>query len=100
MAGVGLALALLACLGGFVNSSVKTMTARAISALSIDWQILLRSPADENPVRAAIQNNNPKATMETVSYADVPGLEAQTGGTVQATGAATVLGIDSYYIRT
>ena len=61
MAGVGLALALLACLGGFINSSVKTMTARAISTLSIDWQILLRSPADEDPVQAAIQNNDPRA---------------------------------------
>jgi putative ABC transport system permease protein len=52
--GVGLAVALLACLGAFVDSSVKTMTHRAVAALPIDWQILLNSPSNEGAVRAAI----------------------------------------------
>src|ERR1700757_5337430 len=46
MFGVGLAVALLACLGAFIDSSLKTMTARAIAGLAIDWQILLNSRAD------------------------------------------------------
>src|SRR5215469_3380586 len=97
--GVGLAVALLACLGGFIDSSLKTMTAEAISTLPIDWQILLNSPADEEQVHAAIQKVDPQATMESVLYADVPGLVADTGESVQATGAATVLGVDPYYIN-
>jgi len=98
--GVGLAVALLACLGGFIDSSLKTMTAEAISALPIDWQILLNSPADEEEVRAAIQKADPQATMEPVLYADVPALVAKTGETVQTTGTATVLGVYPYYINT
>src|SRR6266849_7143159 len=48
--GVGLAVALLACLGAFVDSSVKTMTHRAVAPLPIDWQILLNSPSNEGAV--------------------------------------------------
>ena len=45
--GVGLSVALLACLGAFVDSSVKTMTRRGVASLPIDWQILLNSPSNE-----------------------------------------------------
>ena len=97
MIGVGLALALLACLGSFIDSSVKTMTGRAISGLPIDWQILLNSRADEQAVRAAVHETDPEAVMETVEYVDVPGLAAKTGETVQTTGKASVIGIDATY---
>src|SRR5215471_7864930 len=93
MFGVGLAVALLACLGAFIDSSVKTMTARAIAGLAIDWQILLNSRADEGAVRRAIHETDPEAVAETVAYADVPGFVAKTGETVQTTGGATVLGV-------
>ncbi len=97
MIGVGLALALLACLGSFVDSSVKTMTGRAVAGLSIDWQIQLNSRADEETVRAVIRQSDPNAVLETVAYADVTGLVAKTGETVQTTGAAVVLGLSASY---
>ena len=97
MIGVGLSVALLACLGAFIDSSVETMTVRAIAGLPIDWQILLSSRGDEEAVRAAIRGTDPEAVVETVVYADVPGLIAKTGGTVQMTGAAAVLGVDRNY---
>jgi putative ABC transport system permease protein len=100
MIGVGLALALLACLGSFVDSSVKTMTGRTISGLPIDWQILLNSGADEKVVRAAVHETDSEAQMETIQYADVPGFVAKTGETVQTTGKAAVLGIDASYKKT
>ena len=95
--GVGLAVALLACLGAFVDSSVKTMTRRAVVALSIDWQILLNSPSNEGAVRTAIHETDPQAVIEAVAYADVPGLVARTGQTVQTTGEAVVLGVGPGY---
>ena len=73
MIGVGLALALPACLGSFVDSSVKTMTGRTISGLPIDWQILLNSRADEKVVRVAVNETDSEAQMETIQYLDVPG---------------------------
>jgi putative ABC transport system permease protein len=100
MTGVGLALALLACLGSFVDSSVKTMTGRTISGLPIDWQILLNSPADERVVRTAVHETDPEAEIETIEYAYVPSLIAKTGETVQTTGEAAVLGIDATYKKT
>jgi putative ABC transport system permease protein len=95
MIGVGLALALLACLGSFIDSSVNTMTSRAVAGLPIDWQILLDSRADEEAVRAAVRQADLNAVVETVGYADVPSLEAKTGETVQTTGAAVVLGVSA-----
>src|SRR5262249_4919066 len=75
-------------------------TGRTISGLPIDWQILLNSRADERAVRAAVHETDPEAQMETIEYADVPGLVAKTGETVQTTGAAAVLGIDATYKKT
>ncbi|HZC35552.1 MAG TPA: hypothetical protein VE242_08060, partial [Chthoniobacterales bacterium] len=97
--GVSLALALLACLGSFIDSSVRTMTSRAVVSLPIDWQILFNT-GDENTVRTAVHQVDPNAAVETVGYADVTGLEAKTGETVQTTGAAVVLGLSSDYRRT
>jgi putative ABC transport system permease protein len=100
MLGVGLAVALLACLGAFIDSSLKTMTARAVAGLPIDWQILLNSEADEGAVRMAIHEADPEAVMESVAYADVPGFSAKTGETVQTTGAALVVGVAADYRQT
>jgi putative ABC transport system permease protein len=97
MIGVGLALALLACLGAFVDSSVKTMTRRSVAGLTIDWQILLNSRVDEEPVRSAVRQADPNAVVESVGYAGVPNLIAKTGETVQTTGPAVVLGISAEY---
>jgi putative ABC transport system permease protein len=76
------------------------MTGRAISGLPIDWQILLYSPADEEMVRTALHKSDPQAGMETIEYADVPGLVAKTGETTQITGEAAVLGLDAAYKKT
>jgi putative ABC transport system permease protein len=94
MIGVALSLALLACLGSFVDWSARTMTRRALSGLPLDWQIRFNSSADETKVRAAVHETDPKAVMEVAGYAEVPSLFAKTGQTVQTTGAAVVLGFD------
>jgi putative ABC transport system permease protein len=97
MIGVALSLALLACLGSFVDWSARTMTRRALSGLPLDWQIRFNSSADETKVRAAVQETDPNAVMEVAGYAEVPSLLAKTGQTVQTTGAAVVLGFDENY---
>lgn len=97
MFGIGLALALLACLGSFIDSSVQSMTSRAIADLPIDWQILLNSGVDEKPIWNAVRQFDSDAVLGTVGYADVPGLEAKTAGTIQTTGAAVVLGLPKEY---
>ena len=97
MFGISLALALLACLGSFIDSSVRSMTSRAIENLPIDWQILLNSGPNEKAIATAVRQSDSDAVLETVGYADVPGLEAKTAGTIQTTGAAVILGIPQEY---
>ena len=95
--GTALTVALLATLGGFIANSAATMTKRTIAAVPVDWQVLLAPGADAAAVASAISAATPATAVQTVGYAAVPGLSATTGGTVQTTGAATVLGIDPAY---
>jgi putative ABC transport system permease protein len=55
MTGIALGAALLACLGAFIESSVKAMTKRSIEGLAIDWQILLLSEADAEAVHTVLR---------------------------------------------
>jgi len=73
------------------------MTSRAIENLPIDWQILLNSGPSEKAIATAVRQSDSDAVLETVGYADVPGLEAKTAGTIQTTGAAVILGIPQEY---
>lgn len=95
--GCALAVALLASLGSFITTSAATMTERAIAGVPVDWQILLAPGADVGSVTQALQAATSPTTIEAVSYADVVGLSATTGGTVQTTGAGKVLGISPTY---
>ena len=53
--GVALAVALLASLGAFVRASTASMTARAIAAIPVDWQIQLLVGADRVVIEDAVR---------------------------------------------
>lgn len=94
---LALAVALLAALGTFISSSVRTMTQRAVKGVPVHWQILLAPGADRQRVTNAMrQAGHPKA-LQAIGYADTLGLAASAGGTTQTTGAATVIGVDTDY---
>ena len=95
--GSALTVALLAALGTFITSSAGAMTQRAIAGVPVDWQILLAPGADLASVTQALRTATPTTALEPVGYADVAGLSASTGGTVQTTGAGKVLGIGPTY---
>ncbi|TAV64730.1 ABC transporter permease [Rhizobium leguminosarum] len=98
IAGVALTVAFLACLGAFLQSSAAEMTARSIAQVPVDWQVQLLPGADIAAVEAAIRSAAPATELQQVGYADVPGFEANTGDTVQATGGGMVLGIEPSYL--
>ncbi|MFW0754204.1 FtsX-like permease family protein [Pseudomonas sp. H11T01] len=99
MAGVALTVALLTLLGVFLTQSGASMTARAVREIPVDWQVQ-RVPGEE---LAGISMEVAKAArvsrQQTVGYASVEGFQAQTGGTVQTTGAGKVLGLGADYAR-
>nr|WP_064250177.1 FtsX-like permease family protein [Rhizobium leguminosarum]OAP89634.1 ABC transporter permease [Rhizobium leguminosarum] len=96
--GVALTVAFVTCLGAFLQSSAAEMTARSIAQVPVDWQVQLLPGADGGAVEAGIRSAVPVTALQPVRYADVPGFEANTGGTVQTTGGGTVLGINASYL--
>jgi len=95
--GVALAVALLAGLGEFLAASSASMTLQAVASLPVDWQIQLAAGADAAVVSAAARAAAPCRALQTVGYADAAGFVAETGGTVQTTGAGKVVGLDPSY---
>ncbi|WP_256752915.1 FtsX-like permease family protein [Mesorhizobium sp. Mes31] len=98
-AGVALAVMLLAVVGLFLVNAGNSMTARAISAVPIDWQVQVIPGADPDLVGKALSDAAGVKTVHRVRYADVAGFEAQTGGTTQTTGPGQVIALDSGYLK-
>jgi putative ABC transport system permease protein len=100
MAGVALAVALLASIGTFLRASTATMTERAVAAVPVDWQIQLPPVADRHLIEDAVNTAVKVEKAEWIGFADVQGLEAESGGTTQTTGPAKALGVDPSYSST
>ncbi|MBP2448597.1 ABC transporter permease [Rhizobium leguminosarum] len=96
--GVALTVAFIACLSAFLQSSAAEMTARSIAQVPVDWQVQLLPGADISAVEAEVRAAASVTEFQRVGYAEVPGFEANTADTVQATGSGVVLGIEPGYI--
>ncbi|MDQ2805786.1 MAG: ABC transporter permease, partial [Chloroflexota bacterium] len=96
-AGIALTVALLAALGAFLAASAATMTARALTALPVDWQIVLLPGTDAAPVTAALGQATGYTALAPVGYADTAGFAARTGDSVQTTGPGQALGLPPGY---
>jgi putative ABC transport system permease protein len=95
--GVAVAVALLALLGLFVAHSASTMTARAVLAVSPDWQVQLTGTTDAAGTVEAIGEVAVGTKIEPVDFADIKALTAMIGGTVQTTGYGKAVGIGTAY---
>lgn len=91
--GVALAVALTATLGLFVLDSAAGMTARAVSKVGPDWQIQQQG-ADTANAMAALNATIPGHRQAVVDFADIAGMTASIGGTVQTTGPGKAVGLD------
>lgn len=97
VAGVAVAVALLATLGGFFASTEATMTRQAIAGVAVDWQIQLANGADPAAAAAELAKSPGATNVAQVGYFDTLGFEAATGGTVQSTGTGKVVGLGAGY---
>ncbi|WP_193178514.1 FtsX-like permease family protein [Oricola nitratireducens] len=97
--GVGITVALLACLGFFLANSSASMTQRAVSAVPIDWQVEAVPAADVNAIHDAIGTAAKTDAIHEVVYAQTTGLEAKTGATIQTTGPGKVIAFDAGYLK-
>lgn len=99
MAGICLTVALLAALALFFSAAQSSMTAHAVSAVPIDWQVKIVPGADPAMLRQALQEAAPIQVIHQVHYAGVDGFEANAGGTTQTTGPGQVVAVDERYWR-
>lgn len=98
--GVALTVMFLALLLSFVLAGRANMTSRAIQSVPVDWQVLLGQNASLAEAVQSIQAATPTKAILPVGYADVQSFTANTGGTVQTTGAGKVLGLPDGYAAT
>lgn len=96
--GVGLAVALIASLGLFLEQSAISMTERAASAVPVDWQVEVVPSADPHPVESAIRKATTVSALHEAFYADTAGFQAQTGRTTQTTGPGKAIAFDKGYL--
>jgi putative ABC transport system permease protein len=95
--GVAIAVLLFASLGAFFTASRASMTARAVAAVPVDWQVQLARGTSPTRAIATVQAAPGVSQVAPVSYAETTGLAARRGGTARTTGAGVVLGIPDGY---
>ncbi|MFL5996517.1 MAG: FtsX-like permease family protein [Streptomyces sp.] len=100
LAGVTLAVALVAALGSFLTASKATMTQRALRSVAVDWQVQVQPGADPNAVLSLVQEAPGTRNALPVGYAHTSGFTARLQGSTQTTGPGVALGLpDGYRAR-
>ncbi|MPY30544.1 ABC transporter permease [Streptomyces adustus] len=97
LAGVALAVALIAALGSFLTASKATMTQRALRSVAVDWQVQVQPGADPNTVLSLVRKAPGTQTALPVGYAHTTGFSAQAHGSTQTTGPGIALGLPDGY---
>ncbi|MEU3340453.1 ABC transporter permease [Streptomyces sp. NPDC006668] len=97
LAGVALAVALVAALGSFLTASKATMTQRAVRSVAVDWQVQVQPAADPNAVRSLVNRTPGTRTALPVGFAHTSGFTARVQGSTQTTGPGVVLGLPEGY---
>ncbi|MFD5662668.1 FtsX-like permease family protein [Streptomyces hirsutus] len=97
MAGIALAVALIAALGSFLTASKATMTQRAVHSVAVDWQVETQPGATPHTVLSLVRNTPGVKTALPVGYARTTGFTARVQGSTQTTGAGVALGLPPGY---
>ncbi|WP_026411401.1 FtsX-like permease family protein [Actinomadura oligospora] len=99
VAGVALAVALVAALGSFLTASKATMTQRAVRSVAVDWQVQVQPGADPGTVMSLVRQAPGTRAALLVGYAHTTGLTARVQGSTQSTGPGMALGLPEGYRR-
>jgi putative ABC transport system permease protein len=94
---VALAVALFASLGAFITFSNARMTQQAISGVPVDWQVELAPGTNVAAATKTILTAENVQMLREVGFANVRGITATTGATVQTTGAGKAVGLPADY---
>ncbi|MEU8981254.1 ABC transporter permease [Streptomyces sp. NPDC048309] len=97
LAGIALAVALVASLGSFLTASKATMTQRAVRSVAVDWQVEVQPGADPNAMLSLVRRTPGIQTAVPVGFAHSSSFAAHVQGSTQTTGPGVVLGLPDYY---
>ncbi|MDX2611073.1 FtsX-like permease family protein [Streptomyces stelliscabiei] len=97
VAGIALAVALVAALGSFLTASKATMTERAVRSVAVAWQVEVQPGADPNAVRSLVQAAGGTRAALPVGLARTTRFTATVGGSTQTTGPGVALGLPADY---
>jgi putative ABC transport system permease protein len=95
--GVALATALVAALVAFIGGAARSMTARAVESVPVDWQVQFAYGGDAAAAMEAVRRATPVSVMLPALYADVAGFSATVEGTTQTTGPGKAVGLPAGY---
>jgi putative ABC transport system permease protein len=98
--GVAVAVALLASIGAFLSATTSKMTTRAISRVTVDWQVQATPGARPAAVLEQVRSFPGVEAAQPVGFAHTSGLSATTGGSTQTTGPGRVLALPPGYAAT
>ncbi|MFF1641985.1 FtsX-like permease family protein [Streptomyces sp. NPDC058246] len=97
LAGIALAVALVASLGSFLTASKATMTQRAVRSVAVDWQVEVQPGADPNAMLSLVRKTPGIQTAVPVGFAHSSSFAAHVQGSTQTTGPGVVLGLPDHY---
>ncbi|MFC9925981.1 FtsX-like permease family protein [Streptomyces sp. NPDC127190] len=97
LAGIALAVALIAALGSFLTASKATMTQRAVRSVAVDWQVQVQPGADTHTVLSLVRRTPGTRAALPVGFAHTSGFTAQVQGSTQTTGPGMALGLPDGY---
>src|SRR5439155_4143444 len=80
LAGIALAVALIAALGSFLTASKATMTQRAVRSVAVDWQVQVQPGANPNTVLSLVHHTPGTRAALPVGYAHTGGFTARIQG--------------------
>ncbi|MFA3843045.1 FtsX-like permease family protein [Streptomyces aureus] len=97
VAGIALAVALVAALGSFLTASKATMTQRAVRSVAVAWQVEVQPGADPNAVLSLVRKAPGTGAALPVGFDRTTGFTARVQGSTQTTGPGMVLGLPAGY---
>ncbi|MFI6359274.1 FtsX-like permease family protein [Streptomyces sp. NPDC050743] len=97
LAGIALAVALVAALGSFLTASKATMTQRAVRSVAVDWQVQVQPGANPGAVMSLVRKAPGTRAALPVGFAHTTGFTARVQGSTQTTGPGMALGLPDGY---
>ncbi|MET8878176.1 FtsX-like permease family protein [Nocardia sp. NPDC004604] len=93
--GVAVAVAMLGSLGTFLTAAQRSMTARAVDSVAVDWQVQIAQTASQATVLDVLRQSAGVRAALPVGYAHSSGFTNADGD--RSTGAGWVLGVPADY---